>query len=99
MLVVEDETNLAEAIAYNLRREGYDASTAVDGYSGLDAALVQRPEVRVLDLMLPGLDGLELCRRLRRRSAVPIIMLKRCDGAGHQDRKPREAKKRRSRSR
>jgi len=54
MLVVEDETNLAEAIAYNLRREGYDASTAVDGYSGLDAALVQRPEVLVLDLDAAG---------------------------------------------
>jgi DNA-binding response OmpR family regulator len=75
VLVVEDEANLADTIAYNLRREGYDASTAGDGYAGLDAAHAQQPDVVVLDLMLPGIDGLELCRRLRRTSAVPIIML------------------------
>ena len=67
--------NLADTIAYNLRREGYEASTARDGYAALDAAQTQQPDVVVLDLMLPGLDGLELCRRIRRSSAVPIIML------------------------
>ena len=75
VLVVEDEANLADTIAYNLKREGYEASTAGDGYSGLEAAQAQRPDVIVLDLMLPGIDGLELCRRIRRKSAVPIIML------------------------
>ncbi len=75
VLVVEDEANLADTIAYNLRREGYEAATAGDGYSALDAAKTQHPDVVVLDLMLPGIDGLELCRRIRRSSAVPIIML------------------------
>jgi len=75
VLVVEDEINLADTIAYNLQREGYEASTAGDGYAALDAAQTQRPDVVVLDLMLPGIDGLELCRRIRRGSAVPIIML------------------------
>jgi len=75
VLVVEDEANLADTIAYNLRREGYETSTAGDGYTALDAAQTQRPDVVVLDIMLPGIDGLELCRRIRKTSAVPIIML------------------------
>ena len=75
VLVVEDEANLADTIAYNLRREGYEASTAGDGYTALEATQAQRPDVVVLDIMLPGIDGLELCRRIRKTSAVPIIML------------------------
>lgn len=75
VLVVEDEANLADTIAYNLRREGYDASTAGDGYAALEAAHKERPDVVLLDIMLPGIDGLELCRRIRKTSAVPIIML------------------------
>src|SRR5688572_24890740 len=75
VLVVEDEANLADTIAYNLRREGYEASTVGDGYAALDAVQAQRPDIMVLDLMLPGIDGLELCRRIRRSNAVPIIML------------------------
>jgi DNA-binding response OmpR family regulator len=75
VLVVEDEANLADTIAYNLRREGYEATTAGDGYAALEAARAQGPDVIVLDIMLPGLDGLEITRRLRRTSAVPIIML------------------------
>jgi DNA-binding response OmpR family regulator len=75
VLVVEDEASLADTIAYSLRREGYEASTAGDGFAALDAAQAERPDVVVLDIMLPGIDGLELCRRIRKTSAVPIIML------------------------
>ena len=75
VLVIEDEENLRETIRHNLEREGFDARTAADGEAGLEAALSVRPDVVVLDLMLPQLDGLEVCRALRRRSNVPILML------------------------
>lgn len=75
VLVIEDEENLRDTIRHNLEREGFDARTAADGEAGLEAALSMRPDVVVLDLMLPRLDGLEVCRALRRRSNVPILML------------------------
>ncbi len=75
VLVIEDEENLRDTIRHNLEREGFDARTAADGEAGLEAALSMRPDVVVLDLMLPQLDGLEVCRALRRRSNVPILML------------------------
>jgi DNA-binding response OmpR family regulator len=75
VLVVEDEPNLAETIAYSLKREGYTAATVGDGYAAVEAAREQAPDVVILDIMLPGIDGLEVCRRLRRTSSVPILML------------------------
>jgi DNA-binding response OmpR family regulator len=75
VLVVEDEENLLEVLKYNLEREGYNVLTAVDGEQGLEVARTSRPDLVVLDIMLPKLDGLEVCRILRRESNVPILML------------------------
>lgn len=75
ILVVDDEPHIVELVRYNLLQEGYDVSTAGDGESALAKARTDRPDLVVLDIMLSGLDGVEVCRRLRRESAVPIIML------------------------
>jgi DNA-binding response OmpR family regulator len=78
ILVVDDEEVLVETIAYNLEQAGYQVITAADGYSALEAARSERPDVILLDIMLPGLDGLEVCRQLRREAetaTIPIIML------------------------
>lgn len=75
LLVVEDEENLLEVLKYNLEREGYNVLTAVDGEQGLEVARASRPDMVVLDIMLPELGGLEVCRILRRESNVPILML------------------------
>ncbi|HEY7066743.1 MAG TPA: response regulator transcription factor [Chloroflexota bacterium] len=75
ILIVDDEPNLRHTVGYNLQREGHEVVQAADGEAGLDAAENQPPDLVVLDLMLPGIDGLEVCRRLRQRSAVPILML------------------------
>jgi DNA-binding response OmpR family regulator len=75
VLVVDDEATLADTIRYNLRRDGYDVQVAGDGIEALRLARAAAPDLVVLDLMLPGLDGLEVCRQLRRESTVPILML------------------------
>lgn len=75
VLVVEDEENLLEALKYNLEREGFAVRTAVDGEAGLELARSLKPDLIVLDLMLPKMDGFELCRVLRRDSDVPILIL------------------------
>jgi len=78
IVVVEDEPDIREVIAYNLRREGYEVVTAADGELGLDRVQAELPALVLLDLMLPGIDGLEVCRRLRadsRTSEIPIIMV------------------------
>ena len=78
ILVVDDEAVLVETIAYNLEQAGYQVTTAADGASALEAAHRESPDLIVLDLMLPEMDGLEVCRQLRRESATaqtPIIML------------------------
>jgi DNA-binding response OmpR family regulator len=75
ILIVDDEPNLRHTVGYNLRREGHEVSQAADGETALAAAQSQPPDLVVLDLMLPGIDGLEVCRRLRQRSTVPILML------------------------
>jgi DNA-binding response OmpR family regulator len=80
VLVVDDERVLTETIGYNLRREGYTTVNAYDGPGALVAARRERPDAIVLDVMLPGLDGFEVCRALRRESAVPIIMLTAREG-------------------
>lgn len=75
ILVVDDEVTLLETIGYNLRREGHTVLTAADGATALEVARRERPDLVVLDLMLPRIDGLEVCRVLRRESTVPILML------------------------
>ena len=75
VLVVEDEENLLAAVKYNLEREGYRALTATDGEQGLRKAEDEDPDLLILDVMLPVLDGFEVCRLVRRRSDVPILFL------------------------
>jgi DNA-binding response OmpR family regulator len=75
VLVVDDEVTLVETIRYNLKREGYEVVTALDGQQALDVARREQPDLVVLDLMLPKLGGFEVCRALRRESSVPILML------------------------
>ncbi len=78
ILVVDDERDLVEILAFNLRREQYDVVTAFDGEKALETARRETPDLVVLDLMLPGIGGLEVCRRLRadpRTARIPIVML------------------------
>ncbi len=75
ILVVEDETKIADFVRRGLIYEGYQAQVANDGLSALSLARDTPPDLVVLDVMLPGLDGLEVCRRLRAGSDVPILML------------------------
>src|SRR5258707_10917399 len=75
VLVVEDDANVAEVLTRYLRREGFDVTCLDDGMVALEQALASPPDLAVLDIMLPGLSGLELCRRLRAALDVPIIML------------------------
>lgn len=75
VLVVEDEASLASTLSYNLRKNGFNVISASDGLEGLRAAQRDNPDVIVLDLMLPKMDGLEVCRRLRADSDVPVLML------------------------
>lgn len=75
ILIVEDEAALRETIEYNLQREGYAVITAADGEIGLDLARQHAPDMILLDIMLPGLDGIELCRILRKETNVPILFL------------------------
>jgi len=75
ILVVEDEENLLEALKYSLKKEGYSVLTAGDGEKGLELAREAKPDLVILDIMLPKLDGLEVCRILRRETTIPILML------------------------
>ncbi len=75
VLVVEDELTLRETLEYNLTRQGYTVLTAADGRAGLTVARQELPDLIVLDLMLPLLDGFEVCRILRQEMNVPILML------------------------
>ena len=75
ILVVEDEATIREVIRRYLEREGYQVREAADGYAALDILAEAQPDLIVMDLMLPGIDGLTLTRQLRQRSRVPIIML------------------------
>ena len=75
ILVVDDEARIVKLVRDYLERAGFDVLTAGDGETALTLARVEQPDLIVLDLMLPGVDGLDVCRRLRRESSVPIIML------------------------
>jgi len=82
VLVVEDEESLLFTLQHNLKREGYAVITATRGDDGLRLAREQRPDLIVLDLMLPGIDGIQVTRMLRRDTEVPIIMLTALGGEG-----------------
>ncbi len=75
ILVVEDEPSLAESVRYNLEREGYEVVVAGDGRTGLDRFRTEAPALVILDLMLPELSGLDVCRAIRAESEVPIIIV------------------------
>ncbi|MBI2953804.1 MAG: response regulator transcription factor [Chloroflexi bacterium] len=75
ILVVDDERTLLETIKYNLVKNGYQVSVAIDGVEAIEKARQEQPDLIVLDVMLPKLDGLEVCRMLRKDMTVPILML------------------------
>src|ERR1700745_1672750 len=75
ILLVDDEQAVQTLLTYPLRKEGYEVVTATDGQEALDCFSQHRFDLVVLDIILPKLDGIEVCRRLRTRSQVPIIML------------------------
>jgi len=75
VLVVDDDSTVADVVRRYLERDGYAVQLAGDGETALRLAAEQRPDLVVLDLMLPGIDGLEVCRRLRASSDVPVVML------------------------
>jgi DNA-binding response OmpR family regulator len=75
LLLVEDDQTLRDTLAYNLQREGYDVLVTGDGVSALDLAREHKPDLIILDIMLPGLDGLTVCRTLRHEMEVLIVLL------------------------
>src|SRR5436853_2217253 len=75
VLVVDDELPIVEAVAYNLRKEGYQAVTAVDAAQCMEVFRRERPDLVILDVMLPSASGFDICRSLRKENDVPIIML------------------------
>lgn len=75
ILVVEDEEAIAEAVSARLLNEGYRVRTVHDGLQALQAVAQQRPDLVVLDLMLPGMDGLEVCREIQKSDWIPVLML------------------------
>jgi two-component system, OmpR family, response regulator RegX3 len=75
VLIIEDETSIGEALEYQLEREGYDVDRAVDGFDGLQRFTLNGADLVLLDLMLPGMSGEEVCKEIRHSSKVPIIML------------------------
>ena len=78
IFVVEDEEDILDLIRHNLAKEGFAVTTATDGQEAVKAMLRRPPDLVLLDLMLPGLDGLEVCRRLKkepRTAAIPVLMV------------------------
>jgi DNA-binding response OmpR family regulator len=75
VLVVDDEQDILDLVRYHLEREGYQVVGCRDGKSALDLVGREKPDLVVLDLLMPGVDGFEVCRRLRRESSIPIVML------------------------
>jgi two-component system phosphate regulon response regulator PhoB len=78
ILVIDDEKDLIELVRYNLEKEGFDVIAATDGQAGLEVVKKHRPDLVILDLMMPGVDGLQVCQRLRtdpRAGRIPVIML------------------------
>ena len=75
VLIVEDDPNIVDILKFNFEKEGYNTLVAMDGATGLDYALNSNPDLILLDVMLPKMDGFEVCRKVREKSNGPIIML------------------------
>jgi len=75
VLVVDDEKNIVDIVLFNLKKEGYDVIYALDGEEGLKKALEEDPDLILLDIMMPKLDGFEVCKKIREKKETPIIML------------------------
>ena len=75
ILIVEDEKDISEILAYNIKKQGYDVDTAFDGETGLNKALTGEFDLILLDVMLPKMDGFEICKRVRENLQTPIIIL------------------------
>ena len=75
ILVVDDEASIVDIIKYNLEKEGFRPITASDGYAAMEAFQKEEPDLVILDVMMPGMDGYEVCRKIRETSNVPIIMV------------------------
>ena len=75
ILIIEDEQSISDIIKFNLEKEGYITLTAYDGQDGLDKALSENPDLILLDVMLPLMDGFQVCKKVREESLVPILML------------------------
>ena len=80
IVVIEDDQGNAEMLSFNLEAAGHQVLAARDGVAGLRLARTSRPDVVLLDLMLPRMDGIEVCRQLRRSSSTPVIMLTAHEG-------------------
>jgi DNA-binding response OmpR family regulator len=79
IVVIEDEDVIASAVAVRLRGEGYEVGVASDGRTGIELVEQETPDLVILDVMLPGIDGLEVCRRIQRERPVPVLMLTALD--------------------
>jgi len=79
IVVIEDEDAIANAVAVRLRGEGYEVAVASDGRNGIELVEREKPDLVILDVMLPGIDGLEVCRRIQRERPVPVLMLTALD--------------------
>ena len=75
ILIVDDEKNIVDIIAFNLKKEGYTVITAADGEEGVQKAMEENPDLILLDIMMPKLDGYEVCKKIREKKNTPIIML------------------------
>ena len=75
VLVIEDDRSLAEVLVYNLKQAGYEVQVATDGQDGLLQAQIKSPDMVILDLMLPVVDGLDVCRRLRADSSTKDLLI------------------------
>ena len=75
ILIVDDEQHIVDILVYNLEKEGYNTLQANDGMTAVDIALNQKPDLILLDIMLPKMDGLAVCKRIRHTLNVPILML------------------------
>ena len=75
LVIVEDDANLLATLKYNLQKDGYDVVTAVDGGEAIETTLKEKPDLIILDVMLPTINGFEVCRILRKEMTVPILML------------------------
>ena len=75
ILVVDDEKPIIDILVYNLNKEGYNTLEATDGQMGLDVALEEKPDLVLLDIMLPKIDGLTVCKKIKQSYNVPILMI------------------------